>query len=79
MTAKPWLRASRSKWPRAIDRYLDGLDAEDEPDRRNGYYRRHLLTTLGAIELCVPRTRRYSPAGVLRAYARQGGPTSIAS
>jgi transposase-like protein len=55
----------------AIDRYLDQLDAEDAPDRRNGHYRRHLLTTLGDVELCVPRTRRYSPAGVLRAYARR--------
>jgi transposase-like protein len=40
-------------------------------DRRNGYYKRHLLTTLGDIELCVPRTRRYSPVAVLRAYARR--------
>jgi putative transposase len=29
------------------------------------------LTTLGDIELRVPRTRRYSPVGVLRAYARR--------
>lgn len=55
----------------AIDRYLAELDANDEPDRRNGHYKRHLLTTLGDIELCVPRTRRYSPTGVLRAYARR--------
>ena len=38
----------------AVDRYLDQLDAEDAPDRRNGHYRRHLLTTLGDIELCRP-------------------------
>jgi transposase-like protein len=55
----------------AVDRYLAELDADDEPDRRNGHYKRHLLTTLGDIELCVPRTRRYSPTGVLRAYARR--------
>lgn len=55
----------------AVDRYLDQLEADDAPDRRNGYYPRHLLTTLGDIELSVPRTRRYSPAGVLRAYARR--------
>ena len=42
-------------------------------DRRNGYYRRHLLTELGDIELAVPRTRRYSPTGVLRAYRRRTG------
>lgn len=45
----------------AVDRHLDESDAEDAADRRNGYYRRHLLTTLGDIELCVPRTRRYTP------------------
>ena len=55
----------------AVDRYLDQLEADDAPDRRNGHYPRHLLTTLGDIELRVPRTRRYSPAGVLRAYARR--------
>ncbi len=48
-----------------------GLDAEDAPDRRNGYYRRHLLTTLGDIELSVPRTRRFTPTEVLRGYARR--------
>jgi transposase-like protein len=55
----------------AVDRYLDQLSLEDGPDRRNGYYPRHLLTTLGDIELAVPRTRRYSPVSVLRAYARR--------
>lgn len=55
----------------AVDRHLETLDAEDGPDRRNGHYRRHLLTTLGDIELCVPRTRRYTPTTVLRAYARR--------
>ena len=55
----------------AVDRYLDQLDAEDASDRRNGYYRRHLLTTLGDIELNVPRTRRFTPTVVLRAYARR--------
>jgi transposase-like protein len=44
----------------AVDRYLDQLQADDAADRRNGYYRRHLLTELGDIELNVPRTRRYS-------------------
>lgn len=55
----------------AVDRHLDQLTAEDAADRRNGYYRRHLLTELGDIELNVPRTRRYSPVEVLRAYARR--------
>jgi putative transposase len=55
----------------AVDRYLDRLEADDAADRRNGYYRRHLLTELGDIELHVPRTRRYSPIEVIRAYARR--------
>lgn len=55
----------------AVDRYLDQLEADDPADRRNGYYRRHFLTELGDIELCVPRTRRYSPVEVIRAYARR--------
>ncbi|MGZ3397416.1 MAG: IS256 family transposase [Isosphaeraceae bacterium] len=55
----------------AVDRYLDQLEADDPADRRNGYYRRHLLTELGDIELHVPRTRHYSPVGVIRAYARR--------
>lgn len=55
----------------AVDAWLDGLGIDDRPDRRNGHYRRHLLTELGDIELAVPRTRRYSPTTVLRAYARR--------
>jgi putative transposase len=55
----------------AVERHLDRLDADEGADRRNGYYRRHLLTELGDIELNVPRTRRYSPTGVIRAYARR--------
>lgn len=55
----------------AVDRYLGQLEADDLADRRNGYYRRHLLTELGDIELQVPRTRRYSPVEVIRAYARR--------
>jgi len=55
----------------AVDLWLESLEAEDEADRRNGYYRRSLLTELGDIELSVPRTRRYCPTEVLRAYARR--------
>lgn len=55
----------------AVDRHLDQLGVDDAPDRRNGSYKRHLLTTLGDIELCVPRTRRFSPTGVIRSYARR--------
>jgi transposase-like protein len=55
----------------AVERYLDRLEADDAADRRNGYYRRYLLTELGDIGLQVPRTRRYSPVEVIRAYARR--------
>ena len=41
------------------------------PDRRNGTYLRHLLTELGDIELSIPRTRSFSPKGIIAAYARR--------
>jgi len=41
------------------------------PDRRNGKYRRHLLTSMGDIELAVPRTREFSALSVVQAYARR--------
>ena len=37
----------------AGDRHLEARDADAAPDRRNGGYRRHLLTELGDIELGV--------------------------
>lgn len=55
----------------AVDQHLESLEENDAPDRRNGRYRRHLLTTLGVIDLQVPRTRRFCPTSVLRAYARR--------
>lgn len=54
-----------------VDAYLDRLELDAPPDRRNGYYRRHLLTELGDVELSVPRTRRFSACAALRAYARR--------
>ncbi len=41
------------------------------PDRRNGSYVRHVLTELGNVVLSVPRTRHFSPRGILAAYARR--------
>jgi transposase-like protein len=55
----------------AIDRHLAEMAARQQADRRNGSYRRHLLTELGDIELAVPRTRRFSALSVVRAYARR--------
>lgn len=40
-------------------------------DRRNGSYRRHLLTELGDIELQVPRTRTFNPIRILQRFARR--------
>ena len=45
--------------------------AEGVQDRRNGQYRRHLLTGMGDIELSVPRTRRFSAMQLVQAYARR--------
>ena len=55
----------------AVNEHLDRMALLDQADRRNGCYRRHLLTELGDIELAVPRTRRFAPIGVVRAYARR--------
>ena len=55
----------------AVDAHLDRMAVLDQADRRNGSYRRHLLTELGDIELAVPRTRRFAPVAVVRAYARR--------
>ncbi len=57
----------------AVDRHLERMSEGDEADRRNGVYRRWLLTELGRIELCVPRTRRFGSFKVVRAYARRAG------
>jgi len=56
-----------------VDRHLAEMAARGAADRRNGSYARHLLTELGDIELCVPRTRCYSALRVVRAYARRAG------
>lgn len=55
-----------------LDRYLDEV-GRSLADRRNGSYCRHLLTELGDIELRVPRSRKTSMIGVVRAYARRIG------
>jgi hypothetical protein len=61
----------RGQMDQAIDEHLDRMAVLDEADRRNGSYPRHLLSELGDIELLVPRTRRFAPIGVVRAYARR--------
>jgi transposase-like protein len=55
----------------AIDQHLERIAEFGQVDRRNGCYRRHLLTELGDVELAVPRTRTFSALKVVRAYARR--------
>jgi transposase-like protein len=55
----------------AVDAHLLRLAGRAEADRRNGSYRRRILTELGDIELRVPRTRTWSPKAVVHAYARR--------
>lgn len=54
-----------------IDKHLEGMSFRDEADRRNGCFRRHLLTELGDVSLKVPRTRTTSGVGVIQAYSRR--------
>src|SRR3989442_9717858 len=53
-----------------VRRYLAEVERQGVADRRNGSYPRHLLTSMGDLELRVPRTRRFSALPVLEAYAR---------
>ena len=43
-----------------VDRHLERMAVLGEADRRNGCYRRWLLSELGVIELAVSRTRTFS-------------------
>jgi putative transposase len=54
-----------------IDEHLERMAELGEADRRNGCYRRWLLTEIGEIELAVPRTRSFSALKVVRTYARR--------
>ena len=51
--------------------YLAELDTLRTPDRRNGSYRRMIASSLGTMEVSVPRTRRFSAVAVAQAYARR--------
>ena len=64
-------RLLEGRMAETIDRQLERLAERGEADRRNGCYRRGLLTELGRIELAVPRTRTFSALKVVQAYARR--------
>ena len=61
----------RDRMDNAIDRHLAEIAKRGGADRRNGSYKRHLLTAMGDIELAVPRTRCFSAGAILKAYARR--------
>lgn len=61
----------RGRMDQLIDEHLERMAELGRADRRNGCYRRWLLTELGEIELAVPRTRSFSALRVVRAYARR--------
>jgi transposase-like protein len=50
----------RGRMDRSIDEHLERMAELGRGDRRNGCYRRRLLTELGEIELAIPRTRTFS-------------------
>jgi Transposase, Mutator family/HEAT repeats len=60
-----------SRMQNRIDSYLDDLARRGGFDRRNGSYTRHLLTEIGNIELCIPRTRKFNPVTVIEKFARR--------
>ena len=64
-------RVLETRMDDAIADHLDAMARREIADRRNGHYRRWLITELGEIELCVPRTRSISARSVLRAYVRR--------
>jgi putative transposase len=54
-----------------IELYLGDVRRMSGSDRRNGHYVRWLLTSMGAIEVHVPRTRTFSAVDALERYARR--------
>ena len=55
----------------AIDEYLDRMAVLDQADPAQRFVPVHLLSELCEIELAVPRTCRFAPIAVVRAYARR--------
>lgn len=51
--------------------YLEEIRSQGGTERANGTYRRQLLSSMGAIELEIPRTRKRSFRGMLIRYARR--------
>jgi transposase-like protein len=61
----------REEMETLVGRRLSWAYRKGIQDRRNGTYQRHVLTELGDVLLSIPRTRHFSPKGVITAYARR--------
>ena len=67
-------RVLETRMDDAIADHLDAMARREIADRRNGHYRRWLITELGEIELCVPRAT--GAVGAARLYARSACPAA---
>lgn len=61
----------KGRMEESIAYHLAWVFGKGIPDRRNGSYPRTVVTELGAVILSIPRTRLFSPKGVIEAYARR--------
>lgn len=64
-------RVLKDQMEERVAGHLSWVFRKGIPDRRNGSYVRHVLTELGTIVLSIPRTRLFSPKGIIAAYARR--------
>jgi putative transposase len=65
------VRVLKGQMEEQIAGHLSWAYQKGIPDRRNGSYIRRVLTELGNTVLTIPRTRCFSPRGILAAYARR--------
>lgn len=61
----------REEMATLVGRHLSFASQRGIQDRKNGAYTRHVLTELGDVVLSVPRTRHFSPKGIVTSYARR--------
>ena len=64
-------RVLKDQMEERVANHLSWVFKKGIPDRRNGSYIRHVLTELGTLILSIPRTRLFSPKGIIAAYARR--------
>ncbi len=61
----------KEQMEKRVASHLSRVFQKGIPDRRNGSHIRHVLTELGTIILSIPRTRLFSPKGIIAAYTRR--------